>query len=86
MAALVVGAACIVAAVSVTFRSVITLVLPLVAVTVLHMCVRLTALVGIAPQCLWVVPQQDLLKISQAAALVVSADIYMPAVQVAAPA
>ena len=79
-----VGAACIAAAVSVTFRSVFTLVLPLVAVTVLHMCVRLMAHVEIAPQCLWVVPQQDLLKILQAAVLVASADIYMLVVQVVA--
>ena len=79
------GAVCIVVAVSVTFHNVITLVLPLVAAIVLHMCVHLMALAVIAPQCLWAVRQQDLLKILQAVVLVASADIYMAAVPVVAP-
>ena len=84
VAGLLAGAACIVAVVSVTFRSVTTPVLLPVAAIVLHMYVLLMALVVIAPQCLWVVRQQDLLKMSQAVVLVASADICMPVVQVVA--
>jgi hypothetical protein len=84
VAGLLAGAACIVAAVLVTFRSVTTPVLLPVAAIVLHMYVLLMALVVIAPQCLWVVRQQDLLKMSQAVVLVASADICMPVVQVVA--
>ena len=77
-----VGAVCIVAAVSVMFHSVFTLALPLAAAIVLHIYVLLTAHAVIAPQCLWAVHQQDLLKILQAVVLVAFADTYMPAVQV----
>lgn len=79
-----VGAVCIAAAVSVTFRSVFTPVLPLVAVIALHMCALLILRVVIALQCLWAVLQQDLLKMFKAVAVVVFADICMLAVLAAA--